>query len=78
MMTMMVDVGLKVLLREISIPGHNLEVKVKDLKFSYKSQTFCIKVYIAILSRPLVDFIDIWGDGIYRSKVLLSAIPKLG
>ena len=42
----------KVLLREIPVPGHELEVKVTDPQFSYKSLTFCIKVYIAILSRP--------------------------
>ena len=45
---MMVDVGLKFFLREISVPGHDPEVKVTDLEFSYKSQTFCIKVYLAI------------------------------
>ena len=26
----------------------DLEVKFKDLEFSYKSQTFCIKVYILV------------------------------
>ena len=39
------------LLREIPVP--DLDVKVTDLEFSYRSQTFCSKVYIAILSRPL-------------------------
>ena len=38
----------KVLLREIPVPGPDLEVKVTDLEFTYKSQTFCFKVYIAI------------------------------
>ena len=32
--------SLKVLLREIPVPGHDLDVKVTDLVFSYKSETF--------------------------------------
>ena len=32
------------------------EVKVTDLEFSYKSKKFCVKVYIAISSRPFVKF----------------------
>ena len=37
----------------LKIPGlgRDLEVKVTDLEFSYKNQTFCIKVYIALLLR---------------------------
>ena len=38
----------KVLLREIPVPGCDFEVKVTGLEFSYKSQPFCIKVYIAL------------------------------
>ena len=52
----------KVLLREILVQGHDLEVKVTDLEFTYKSKTFWINAYRAILSDPLIDFINIWYD----------------
>ena len=42
---------------------------------SYKSQNFCTEVYIAILSRPLMNFMYIWPDGRCRSRGLLSMIP---
>ena len=42
----------------MSIPtwGCDLEVKVTDLDFSYKSQNVWIQVYIAISSGPLDEF----------------------
>ena len=40
----------------IPIPGYDLEVKVTDLEISYKSKKKCILVYIAIPSRPVVEF----------------------
>ena len=55
---------------------HGLEVKLTEV--SYKSQTFCTKVYVAVLSSPLTDFNTIWYNGIYRSKEILSTNPKLG
>ena len=40
---------------------------------------FCVKAYKTIYYKdPLLDFIYIWHDGRYRSKVLLSAIPTPG
>ena len=43
----------KFLVREIPVRGRDLKANVTDLAFSYKKKhTFCIKVYIAILSRP--------------------------
>ena len=41
----------KILLREIPVLGLDFEVKITDLQYSHKSQTFYIKVYIALLSR---------------------------
>ena len=53
----------------------DLEVKVTDLEFSYKSQNVCINlVYIAVSSRPFDEFHLIWHDGRYRFKVLLREI----
>ena len=37
----------KVFLKAMPTPGHDLEVNVIDLEFSYKIQTFCIYVYQA-------------------------------
>ena len=39
----------------IPTPGVT-EVKVTDLEFSYKSKNLCVYVYIAISSRPFVEF----------------------
>ena len=76
---MMVDIHgcrSKILLGAIPILGPDLEVKVMDLGFSYKSQNFCTEVYIAILSRPFNKFhVYIWHDGRCRSRGLLSMIP---
>ena len=43
-----------VLLGLIPNPGHDLDVKVTE--FSYKSQNVYLYVYIAISSRPFVEF----------------------
>ena len=44
-----------------------------------KGQSFGVKVYKTLHYKdPLMDFIFIWHDGRYRSKVLFSAIPTLG
>ena len=68
----------KVLLREIPILGRDLEIEVTDLEFSYESQTFCIEFTQLYYQDPLIDFINIWHDGIHRFKAFLSTIPKLG
>ena len=44
-------------------------VKVFALKFIYKTSYF---------EDPLIDFIHIWHDGRYRSKVFISTIPTPG
>ena len=46
----------KVFISTDPTPGDNLEVKVTDLEFSLKSQNFCVLVYIAIPSKPFVEF----------------------
>ena len=38
-------------------------------------QSFCVKVYkTSYFEDPLMDFIHIWHDGIYRSKVFISTM----
>ena len=44
-----------------------------------QSQIFCVKVYkTSYFEDSLVDFIHIWPDGRYRSKVFISTIPTPG
>ena len=77
----MVDIGLKVLLSAIPTPRPELEVKVTEfyIKKFYQGQSFCIKDYETLHYKdPLMDFIYIWDDDRYRSKVLLSAILTPG
>ena len=47
--------------------------------FPSQRQSFCIKVYkTSYFEDPLMDFVHIWHDGRYRSKVFISTIPTLG
>ena len=47
--------------------------------FLSKGQSFYINVYkTSYFEDPLMDFIHIWHDGIYRSKVFISTILTLG
>ena len=49
------------------------------LFFPSQGQSFCIKVYKAsYFEDPLMDFIRIWHDGRYRSKVFITTIPTPG
>ena len=42
-------------------------------------QSFCVKVYkTSYFEDTLMDFIHIWHDGRYRSKVFISTIPTPG
>ena len=54
----------------------------KDQSFCikvYKTSYFCVKVYkTSYFEDPLMDFIHIWHDGRYRSKVFISNIPTPG
>ena len=59
----------RVLLSTIPTSECNLDVKVTDLEFSYKSQN--IWLYHQDL---LMNFIYIWHDGRYRFEVLLREI----
>ena len=78
---MMVDIGLKLLLAP-SPPrgwswgqGHRLRSFVKKSQ----GQSFCVKVYkTSYFEDPLMDFVRIWHDGRYRSKVFISTIPTPG
>ena len=74
---MMVDIGLKFL----SAPspsrgwpwgqGHGQNFHKKS-----QGQSFCVKVYkTSYFEDPLMDFIHIWHDCTYRSKVFISTIP---
>ena len=55
--------------------GHGLWIFVKKSQ----GQSFCVKVYkTSYFDDPLMDFIHIWHDGRYRSKVFISSIPIPG
>ena len=52
---------------------------VRSFVFPSQGQSFCVKVYkTSYFKDPLMDFIHIWHDGRYRSKVLISTIPIPG
>ena len=65
---MTVDIGLK----------FYLAVKVTGLESYINSKCLKLKFNYLYYPDPLIDFIDIWHDVIYRSNIFLSAIPKLG
>ena len=47
--------------------------------FPSQGQSFCVKVYkTSYFEDPLMDFIHIWHDGSYRSKVFISLGGDLG
>ena len=78
---MIVDIGLKFLSAPSSPQGwlwgqgHGLRIFVKKSQ----GQSFCIKVYkTSYFKDPLMDFVHIWHDGRYRSKVFNSTIPTWG
>ena len=49
---------------------------VRLFVFPSQGQSFCVKVYkTSYFEDPLMDFIHIWHDGRYRSKVFISTIP---
>ena len=52
---------------------------VRLFVFPSQGQSFCVKVYkTSYFEDPLMDFIHIWHDGSYRSKVFISTIPTPG
>ena len=52
-----------------------LRTFVRSFVFPSWAQSFCIKVYkTSYFEDPLMDFIHIWHDGRYRSKVFISTI----
>ena len=52
---------------------------VRSFVFPSQGQSFCIKVYkTSYFEDPLMDFVHIWHDGRYRSKVFISTIPTPG
>ena len=69
---MMVDV----LLSDIPTPGPYLKVKVTDLEFSYS--VFALEFIQLYYQDLLMNFMCIWHDGRYRSRVLLGRIPTPG
>ena len=78
---MMVDIGLK-FLSAPSPPrgwpwgqGHRLRIFIKKSQ----GQSFCVKVYkTSYFEDPFMDFVHIWHDGRYRSKVVIGTIPTPG
>ena len=52
---------------------------VRSFVFPSQGQSFCVKVYkTSYFEDPLMDFVRIWHDGRYRSKVFISTIPTPG
>ena len=52
---------------------------IRSFVRSSQGQSFCIKVYkTSYFEDPLMDFIHIWHDDRYRSKVFISTIPTPG
>ena len=52
---------------------------VRLFVFPSQGQSFCVKVYkTSYFEDPLMDFVHIWHDGRYRSKVFISTIPTPG
>ena len=52
---------------------------VRSFVFPSQGQSFCVKVYkTSYFKDPVMDFIHIWHDGLYRSKVFISTIPIPG
>ena len=44
-----------------------------------QGQSFCVKVYkTSYFENPLMDFVHIWYDGRYRSKISISTIHTPG
>ena len=77
----MVDIGLKFLLAPTPPrgwpwgQGHGLRSFVKKSQ----GQSFCVKVYkTSYFEDRLMDFVHIWHDGRYGSKVFISTIPTPG
>ena len=71
----------KVFISTIPTPGVTLGSRSRTSNFHKKSQgqSFCVKVYkTSYFEAPLMDFIHIWHDGRYRSKVFISTIPTPG
>ena len=55
--------------------GHGLRIFIKKSQ----GQSFCVKVYkTSYFEDPLMDFVHIWHDGRYRSKVFIGTIPTPG
>ena len=52
---------------------------IRSFIFPSQGQSFCVKVYkTSYFEDPLMDFVHIWHDGRYRSKVFISTIPTPG
>ena len=51
---------------------------VRSFVFPSQGQSFCVKVYkTSYFEDPLMDFVHVWHDGRYRSKVFISTTPTL-
>ena len=68
----------KVFISTIPTPGLTLGSRSRTSNFHKKVRVkvFALKVYkTSYFEDPLMDFILIWHDGRYRSKVFISTIP---
>ena len=48
------------------------------LSFCHRVEVFVLKFMTSYFEDPLMDFIHIWHEGRYRSKVFISTIPTPG
>ena len=56
-----------------------LRTFVRSFVLPSQGQSFCVKVYkTSYFEDPLMDFVHIWHDGRYRSKVFIGTIPLPG
>ena len=71
----------KVFISSIPTPGVTLGSRSRTSNFHKKVRVkvFALKfIKTSYFEDPLMDFIHIWHDGRYRSKVFISAIPTPG
>ena len=62
-----------------SFVGTYVRLYIHSFVFPSQGQSFCVKVYkTSYFEDPLMDFIHIWHDGRYRSKVFIWNLPTPG
>ena len=68
---MMVDIGIMF----YSVLSPSLGMTLRSQNFHVKVKIFALQFIQLYYQDPLMNFLYIWHDGSYRSRVLLSTIP---